>query len=137
MFTVESKTSDEIHKLLKGYSHTLLDHHRTKHPSDESAARAMNLGQTLRYIVVYEETSLSQFPGSIKLGVEEGPDNLWAKTKKAYQYVCENHPNDADWFLKADADSFVIMENLACNIASILNQYANIFWPQRINVMFY
>ena len=43
--------------------------------------------------------------GSIALPVNEGRDNLWDKTKSAFQYVYQNHFDDADWFLKADDDS--------------------------------
>jgi len=38
--------------------------------------------------------------------------NMWSKTRAAWRYVYTNHKNDADWFLKADDDSYVIMENL-------------------------
>ena len=31
---------------------------------------------------------------------------------QAFTYVWENHREDADWFIKADDDTFVIMENL-------------------------
>ncbi|XP_053958307.1 glycoprotein-N-acetylgalactosamine 3-beta-galactosyltransferase 1-like [Anastrepha ludens] len=49
---------------------------------------------------------------SIKLPVKEGRGNLWNKTREAMKYIYDNHFDDADWFLKADDDTYVIMENL-------------------------
>lgn len=49
---------------------------------------------------------------AIQLDVEEGRENLWAKTKAAFQYVFDNHINDADWFFKADDDTYAIVENM-------------------------
>ena len=43
-------------------------------------------------------------------GVDMG--NMWSKTRAAWRYVYNNHKSDADWFLKADDDSYVIVENL-------------------------
>lgn len=37
---------------------------------------------------------------------------MWWKTKEALKYIYENHFDDADWFLRAEDDSYVIVENL-------------------------
>ncbi|XP_033639890.1 glycoprotein-N-acetylgalactosamine 3-beta-galactosyltransferase 1-like [Asterias rubens] len=51
------------------------------------------------------------FP-AIGLPVEEGRKNLWNKTLNAFNYIYQNHFNDADWFMKADDDTYVIVDNL-------------------------
>lgn len=49
---------------------------------------------------------------AIGLDVPEGHENLWYKSRAAWQYVFDHHLNDAEWFLKADDDTYVIVENL-------------------------
>ena len=35
-----------------------------------------------------------------------------SKNVQAFTYVWEKHREEADWFIKADDDTYVIMENL-------------------------
>ena len=52
------------------------------------------------------------FPGVIDFKVPEGRVHLTEKTIAALKYLYANHLDDYDWFLKADDDVYIIMENL-------------------------
>ncbi|KAJ8358719.1 hypothetical protein SKAU_G00152440 [Synaphobranchus kaupii] len=57
------------------------------------------------------------FP-TIGLDTKEGRDQLYWKTIRAFHYALEKHGHEADWFLKADDDTFVVVENLRWLLAN-------------------
>ncbi|XP_059178832.1 glycoprotein-N-acetylgalactosamine 3-beta-galactosyltransferase 1-B-like isoform X1 [Physella acuta] len=62
-------------------------------------------------VLYFSSIDNKTFP-AIGLNVSEGREHLTAKTMKAFRYIYENHFNDADWFVKADDDTYLIIENL-------------------------
>ncbi|XP_041664020.1 glycoprotein-N-acetylgalactosamine 3-beta-galactosyltransferase 1-like [Cheilinus undulatus] len=61
--------------------------------------------------VLYMSSVQTDFP-TVGLNVSEGRDELHWKTIRAFQYIHQHHLDEANWFLKADDDMFVVVENL-------------------------
>ncbi|KAG7238263.1 hypothetical protein INR49_030974 [Caranx melampygus] len=57
------------------------------------------------------------FP-TVGLGTKEGRDQLYWKTIRAFHYAYEHHSHEADWFLKADDDTYVVVDNLRWVLAN-------------------
>ena len=62
--------------------------------------------------LIFMSTEEDKELGAIKLDVEEGRQGLWGKTKLGFKHVYENYFDQFDWFMKADDDTFVIVENM-------------------------
>lgn len=81
--------------------------HTKGKPIKETWAKRCNI---VLFMSSQEDPSFSA--NVIGLDVGEGRDKLWHKTRAAWQYVHDKHINDAEWFIKADDDTYVIVENL-------------------------
>jgi len=57
------------------------------------------------------------FP-AVGLNVSSGRDHIAEKSKAAWTYIYENHRNDADYFMKADPDSYIVVKNLKRYLAN-------------------
>ena len=71
-------------------------------------------GRRCNKILVMSSITDHEVP-TIKLKLGEGGDNythLWGKTKSAFRHIYQNHFDDYDWFVKADDDTYMIIENL-------------------------
>ncbi|XP_060086150.1 glycoprotein-N-acetylgalactosamine 3-beta-galactosyltransferase 1-like [Ylistrum balloti] len=69
-----------------------------------------------KVLFISSETNLT-FP-AVGFNIPEGREHLTAKTMKAFKYIFENHFTDADWFIKIEDNSFVILENLRYFLSS-------------------
>ena len=64
------------------------------------------------HITLYFASKANRTFPTIGLDVPEGRRHLFVKISKAFKYIYRHHINDADWFLKADDDTYVVVENL-------------------------
>uniref|UniRef100_A0AC34RKR2 N-acetylgalactosaminide beta-1,3-galactosyltransferase n=1 Tax=Panagrolaimus sp. JU765 TaxID=591449 RepID=A0AC34RKR2_9BILA len=61
---------------------------------------------------VYVTTKNDSGLPNLDFNIPEGRDHLWAKTKATFSWIYQNELENYDWFLKADDDTYTIMENL-------------------------
>ncbi|XP_032783415.2 glycoprotein-N-acetylgalactosamine 3-beta-galactosyltransferase 1 [Daphnia magna] len=68
-------------------------------------------GPRCNVLLFMSSTNDTKLP-TVGLPVGEGRDALWGKTREAFRYVWERYQDEVDWILKADDDTYVIVENL-------------------------
>ena len=59
--------------------------------------------RSLRTLFSSKDTTLPTVP----LAVREGRNQLWGKTRESFRYIWNHYRDEADWFLKADDDTYV------------------------------
>ncbi|XP_043531090.1 glycoprotein-N-acetylgalactosamine 3-beta-galactosyltransferase 1-like isoform X3 [Chiloscyllium plagiosum] len=68
-------------------------------------------GKRCSILLFMSSESNPDFP-TIGLETKEGRNQLYWKTIKAFHYVHKRHIDEADWFLKADDDTYIVIDNL-------------------------
>ena len=68
-------------------------------------------GKRCDILLFISDIDNKEFP-AIGMNTSTGRKHLASKTMRAFRYIYQNHFADADWFMKADDDTYVIIENL-------------------------
>ncbi|EDV57539.1 uncharacterized protein Dere_GG24891 [Drosophila erecta] len=86
----------------------------TKPTNHKTQAKAVleTWGRRCNKLIFFSSRTDANLSGTVALPVSPNYRESWLKTKMALKYLHEHHLNDADWFLEADDETYVIMENL-------------------------
>ncbi|XP_044314037.1 glycoprotein-N-acetylgalactosamine 3-beta-galactosyltransferase 1 [Drosophila rhopaloa] len=85
---------------------TMPSAHRTK------AARVNRTWGARCNKLIFMSTKTDPHLNILKINISESRSNLYAKVRTGMSYVHKHHLNDYDWFVKADDDTYIVMENL-------------------------
>ncbi|KAH8393672.1 hypothetical protein KR200_009333 [Drosophila serrata] len=71
-------------------------------------------GRHCNRVIYYSKSRLSGVEGAetVALNVSDERNKLWGKTKASFRHAYEHYGHEADWFYKADDDTYAIMENM-------------------------
>ncbi|XP_046455013.1 glycoprotein-N-acetylgalactosamine 3-beta-galactosyltransferase 1-like [Daphnia pulex] len=104
---IEDKNNDLYSKVrVLCWVMTSPDNHKTK-----ALAVKETWGKRCNILLFMSSAVDSTLP-TVNLHVPEGRNHLWGKTREAFRHVWKNYKDQADWFLKADDDTYLIVENL-------------------------
>ena len=79
---------------------------------NEKAVHVKNTwGKRCDILLFASDTEDKEF-GTMPINPGEGRKKLPTKTRQSLDYIYKHHIEDADWFIKCDDDTYVIMENL-------------------------
>ncbi|MBN3307201.1 glycoprotein-N-acetylgalactosamine 3-beta-galactosyltransferase 1-A [Amia ocellicauda] len=110
----DSRVADELYKTVRVLCWVMTG------PSNlEKKARHIRAtwSRHCNVVIFMSSTEDRDFP-TVGLGTAEGRDQLYWKTIRAFHYVHQHHAAEADWFLKADDDTFVVVDNLRWILAN-------------------
>jgi len=62
--------------------------------------------------LLFMSTESDESLPAIKLACGGDRNSLWCKTQEAFKYIYAKHGGDFEWFLKADDDTYVVVDNL-------------------------
>lgn len=65
-----------------------------------------------KYVFVVGQTDVKMSVPLVQLNMTEGRNHLTQKTVLAFTHIYTHYLNEADWFLKADDDTYIIMDHL-------------------------
>ncbi|XP_037710572.1 glycoprotein-N-acetylgalactosamine 3-beta-galactosyltransferase 1 [Drosophila subpulchrella] len=97
--------TDEVRVLC--YVNTKPSNHKT-----QAKAVLETWGKRCNKLIFFSSRTDVNLSGSVALAASPNFRESWRKTKGALQYLYDHHLNDADWFLEADDETYVLMENL-------------------------
>ena len=110
MFCIQDDTSvaDELFKRVTIFCWVLThpENHYTK------AIHAIQTwGKRCNKLILISDSDDSDID-AVGMNTTPGRGHLASKSREALDYLYRHHYDDADWFLKADDDTYVILENL-------------------------
>jgi len=69
-------------------------------------------GKRCDKLVIFSTESDEELGAVALPNITSSRKDLWNKTRKAFAHVWKHHRDEADWFVKADDDTYMVVDNL-------------------------